>query len=91
MRREPPRLWTDYLPIAWPAAMLGVFFVIPFATMVAVSFFQRDPAAFYTPAFVFSNYARFATPFFFGILGFSLFLAALVAVVAVTVAFPFVW
>lgn len=91
MRREPPRRALDYAPIAWPAAMLVVFFVIPFATMIAVSFFQRDAAAFYTPAFVFSNYERFLTPFFARILGFSLFLAMLVSAVAVTIAFPFTW
>ena len=44
--------------------MLIVFFVVPFATMIAVSFFQRDPAGFYTPAFVFDNYARFLSLFF---------------------------
>lgn len=47
--------------------------------------------AFYEPAFVFENYARFLTGFFGGILGFSIGLAALVAVVSVVLAFPFTY
>ncbi len=46
MRREPPRTAADYAPIAFPALMLVIFFVVPFSTMIAVSFFQRDPAGF---------------------------------------------
>ena len=44
--------------------MLIVFFVVPFSTMIAVSFFKRDPAGFYTTDFVFDNYARFLSTFF---------------------------
>jgi putative spermidine/putrescine transport system permease protein len=91
MKPEPPRTLTDYAPIAFPAVMLAVFFVIPFATMIAVSFFQRDAGAFYSPAFVFDNYQRFFSAFFGKALGFSLWLAFLVAAVAVAIAFPFTW
>jgi putative spermidine/putrescine transport system permease protein len=35
-----------------------------------VSFFQRVQGAFYTPAFVFDNYARFLSAFFGGVLAF---------------------
>lgn len=91
MRREPPRRLADYAPIAFPGLMLLVFFVVPFATMIAASFFQRDPAGFYTVAFVLDNYERFLTPFFGRVLGFSLFLSILVAAVCVAVAFPFTW
>lgn len=59
MRREPPRTLGDYLPILFPAGMLTIFFVVPFGTMIAVSFFQRQQGGFYTPAFVYDNYARF--------------------------------
>ena len=75
----------------YPALMLGTFFVLPFGTMIAVSFFERDPAAFYTPGFTLDSYARFLTPFFGGILGFSVGLAAAVAAVCVAVGFPFAW
>ena len=91
MRREPPRTLADYTPLAFPALMLIVFFVIPFSTMIAVSFFQRNPAGFYTPDFVFDNYARFLSLFFAKVLGFSLMLAVLVALCCVAIAFPFTY
>ena len=91
MRREPPRRLADYGPLAFPAFMLVVFFVMPFGIMVAVSFFRRQQGGFYTPDFVFSNYERFVTPFFGGVLGFSLMLAGLVAVVCVVLGFPFTY
>ena len=79
MRREAPQKFSDYGPLFFPAGMLIVFFVVPFATMIAVSFFRRDPAGFYSPDFVFDNYARFLSLFFGKVLGFSLFLAVMVA------------
>ncbi len=89
MRREAPRHPLDYLPIAFPGLMLIIFFVVPFGTMIAVSFFRRDPAGFYSPDFVFDNYARFLSLFFANVLGFSLFLAIMVAIVCVALALPF--
>jgi putative spermidine/putrescine transport system permease protein len=38
VRREPPRTLADYGPLIFPAAMLIVFFVAPFGTMIVVSF-----------------------------------------------------
>jgi len=89
MRREPPKSVADYAPIVFPGAMLLVFFVVPFSTMLAVSFFRRNPAGFYSPDFVFDNYARFLSPFFGTVLGFSLLLAILVAIICVAVSVPF--
>lgn len=91
MRREPPKTALDYAPLAFPAGMLILFFVVPFATMIAVSFFKRDPTGFYSPDFVFDNYARFLSFFFGGVLSFSLMLAIAVAVVCVTLALPFTY
>ncbi len=91
MRQEPPRALADYAPIVFPALMLVVFFVIPFSTMIAVSFFKRDPAGFYTPDFVFDNYARFLSTFFGSVLGFSLMLAVAVSLTCVVIAFPFTY
>lgn len=91
MRREPPKTALDYAPLAFPAGMLILFFVVPFGTMIAVSFFQRDPAGFYSPAFVFDNYARFLSIFFAGVLGFSLMLAIAVAAVCVALGLPFTY
>lgn len=89
MRREPPRSLADYAPLVFPALMLTIFFVVPFSIMIAVSFFRRDPAGFYTPDFVVDNYARFLSVFFGGVLGFSLMLAVIVAACCVAIAFPF--
>lgn len=91
MRREPPRTLADYAPVAFPGLMLIVFFVVPFGIMIAVSFFRRDPAGFYTPDFVFDNYARFISAFFANVLGFSLMLSVLVAACCVAIAFPFTY
>ena len=91
MRREPPRAIGDYAPLFFPAVMLVVFFVVPFSTMIAVSFFKRDQAGFYTPDFVTANYERFLSAFFGGVLGFSLMLAIMVAAVCVLIAFPFTY
>ncbi len=89
MRREAPRSAADFLPIALPAAVLGVFFLIPFGIMLAVSFFKRVQGGFYEPDFVLDNYARFLSAFFGGVLGFSVLLAGLVSLVAVAIALPF--
>ncbi len=89
MIRTAPRRLVDYAPIAWPALMLFLFFVLPFGLMLAVSFFRRVPGGFYQPDFVLANYARFLTAFFGNVLGFSLGLALLVAVIAVALAIPF--
>lgn len=91
MKREAPRTASDYLPIAIPGAVLAVFFLGPFGIMIAVSFFKRVQGGFYTPDFVFDNYARFLSAFFGRVLGFSVLLAALVAVIAVVIALPFAW
>jgi putative spermidine/putrescine transport system permease protein len=91
MRREAPQTIGDYAPLFFPAAMLIVFFVVPFGTMIAVSFFQRQQGGFYTPAFVFDNYARFLSVFFGGVLGFSLMLAITVSICCVVLALPFTY
>lgn len=80
----------QHAAVIYPAAMLIVFFVVPFGIMLAMSFFHRSEAL-YEPAFEFSNYARFLSAFFGRALGFSILLAGLAAVVSVIVAFPFTY
>ena len=72
MRRESEQASPTTLPVLFPAFMLTAFFVVPFAIMLAVSFFRRVQGAFYEPDFVLDNYARFLTAFFAERLGFSL-------------------
>ena len=85
------RRLTPYALLGYPTLMLGVFFLVPFGIMLAVSFFHRVEDAFYEPGFEFGNYARFLTPLFLEHLAFSLILSALVAVVCVGVGFPFTY
>jgi putative spermidine/putrescine transport system permease protein len=90
MSRRRDRLG-DVLPALFPALMLTVFFVAPFGIMLGVSFFRRVQGAFYEPAFVFDNYARFLSVFFAERLLFSLVLAALVGFLCVTLGLPFTY
>ncbi|GLR80948.1 ABC transporter permease (plasmid) [Azospirillum oryzae] len=91
MIRRAPRSLGEHAPILFPALMLVVFFVIPFGLMIAVSVARRIPGGFYEPDLVLANYERFLSAFFGGVLSFSLELAALVAVVAVGIGFPFTY
>jgi len=85
------RSWAPVWLLSYPTLMLGVFFLIPFGIMFATSFFERDPIAFYRPAFVFDNYARLATSLFIDHLLFSLYLAVFVSVISIALAFPFTY
>ncbi|UCF92313.1 MAG: ABC transporter permease [Desulfobacterales bacterium] len=88
---EKPRGLRAHLPVIYPALMLGIFFVVPFGTMVAVSFFHRQPGAFYLPGFELGNYRALYTALFGRVLVFSLFLAGLSAAVCVSLGFPFTY
>jgi putative spermidine/putrescine transport system permease protein len=81
----------QHAPLAYPAVMLALFFVVPFGIMLAVSFFHRVEGAFYEPAFELANYARFISPFFGRALAFSIWISGLAAAVVVCVAFPFTY
>ena len=91
MSGEKPTDLRAHLPLAYPAFMLGIFFIIPFAIMVAVSFFHREPGGFYITGFELTNYRNLYTALFGRTLVFSLFIAGLSAVVCVSVGFPFTY
>jgi putative spermidine/putrescine transport system permease protein len=91
MKPEGPRRLSDHIAVVYPGLMLGIFFVVPFGIMLAVSFFRRDEMTFYEPGFVLTNYARLFTPFFGKSFFFSIFLSALAGVLVVMVAFPFTY
>ena len=87
-RPEQPGSW----PLAlFPAAALIVFFIIPFAIMLAVSFFRRIEGGFFEPSFDLASYLRFLSPFFGKILLTSLSLSAGAAAIVVAIAFPFTY
>lgn len=79
-----------WLPV-YPAAMLVVFFCIPFAIMLAVSFFARVEGAFFEPAFDVSSYSRLLTGFFAKVMATSIGLSGAAAILAVSIAFPFTY
>ena len=81
----------EHAAVVYPALMLGLFFVVPFGIMIAVSFFHRVESATYEPAFELANYARFFSAFFARALAFSLYIAALTAVISVLLGFPFTY
>jgi putative spermidine/putrescine transport system permease protein len=81
----------EHVALIYPALMLGIFFVVPFGIMLAVSFFHRVEGAFFEPAFELANYARFLSAFFGKALVFSLWISGLAAVVVICVAFPFTY
>ncbi len=83
--------FSRYWVFAYPTLMLGVFFLGSFGIMVAVSFFHRVPGGFYEPAFELANYARFFTPLFVETLVLSIYVAVLVAVICVSLGFPFTY
>ncbi|EAR50234.1 putative spermidine/putrescine transport system permease abc transporter protein [Oceanicola granulosus HTCC2516] len=84
-RRTVTPAWLAALPAGW----LAVFFVIPFAIMLAVSVAHRVPGGFFEMGFELDSYRRFLSPFFGGILLTSVLISAAAAVICVTLALPF--
>jgi len=88
---EKPKGLHAHLTLAYPALMLGIFFIVPFGLMAAVSFFHRQPGGFYIPSFELTNYKNLYTALFGRTLVFSLFIAGLSAAVCVFIGFPFTY
>ena len=80
-----------HLTLAYPSLMLGIFFIVPFGLMAAVSFFHRQPGGFYVPGFELNNYKNLYSLLFGRTLVFSLFVAGLSAAVCVSIGFPFTY
>lgn len=91
MTHGAPHGLRQHAVLLYPALMLSAFFIVPFGIMLAVSFFHRVEGAFYEPGFELASYARFLSSFFLEALAFSLYVAALAAVICVTVGFPFTY
>ncbi len=73
----------------WPAAMLTLFFLAPFAIMLAVSVARRDASGFYEWGFDLGSYARFLSAFFAKVMAVSLTVSLTAAAICVALAFPF--
>ncbi|GIU97030.1 MAG: spermidine/putrescine ABC transporter permease [Actinomycetota bacterium] len=87
-RAADARAW---VVLAYPVAMLGVFFLGPFLIMLAASFYRRIPGGFYEPAFVLDNWKQLLSELFVDRALFSLRVSLLAGWLAVLVAFPFTY
>ena len=74
-------------PGLFAAIALGLFFLVPFAIMLAFSFYHKIPGGLYEPAFEADNYLRFISPFFGRILITSIGLCALASILALCIGF----
>jgi putative spermidine/putrescine transport system permease protein len=84
------RLDLGYLPLLAPVlALLGLFFVLPMANLVVMSFYGFEPNRGIVYELGLGNYARFlGDPFYLGILGRTLKIAAQVTLMALLLAYP---
>lgn len=80
-----------YGVLAIPVTVLAVFFVVPFAMMVAASFYRRIEGGFYEPAFELGSWARLFSEVFLQRAGFSIGISLLAGAVCIAVAFPFTY
>ena len=78
------------LPI-YPTIMIGVFFAVPFALIVAVSVAHQNPAGYYDPGFELTHFRRFLSSIFIKTALFSVSVSALVAVLCLIIGFPFTY
>ena len=88
-----PRGLLQHLPFAYPALMLGCFFLVPFGIMVVVSFFHRpeDGVGTYEAGFELTHYLRFFSPLFARHILVTIEFALVAAALSVLVAFPFTY
>ncbi|MCP4767303.1 MAG: ABC transporter permease [Gammaproteobacteria bacterium] len=77
--------------LVFPGLMIGIFFLIPFLMIIAVSFAHQLPEGYHEQAFELKNYARFFRSTYVDIAIFSMFASAFVAIVCVIIGFPFTY
>jgi putative spermidine/putrescine transport system permease protein len=86
-RRRPTR--GTYGVLAVPVSVLLIFFLIPFAMMIATSFYHRIEGGFYEPAFELDSWARLFSDVFLERAGFSIGISLLAGALCILFAFPF--
>ncbi len=72
----------------YPLGMMTIFFLGPLAFMVVVSFYLRDPLGFYKVDFVWENYGKFFSSFYYSVSLRSIWTSALASLLTVALAFP---
>ncbi|MFV0525593.1 MAG: ABC transporter permease [Acidimicrobiales bacterium] len=83
--------WKRYAIMGAPLTVLAVFFLVPFAMVVAASFYRNVDGGFYEPAFVLDSWERLAAPYHLDRIVFSVLICLLVAALTTAAAFPFTW
>jgi putative spermidine/putrescine transport system permease protein len=86
-RRRPTR--GTYGVLAVPVTVLLIFFLIPFAMMIATSFYHRIEGGFYEPAFELASWSRLFSDVFLERAGFSIGISLLAGALCIAIAFPF--
>lgn len=77
--------------LGFPLTVLTVFFLVPFAIMLATSFYHRIEGGFYEPAFELANWERLLQGVFIERTVFSIGVCLLAGAVCIVVAFPFTY
>ena len=85
--KSPTRFWM-LIP---SSAMIGVFFLIPFALILAASISVPTANGDYSYGFNLSHFERFATWFYIERALFSVTMSAIIAIVSLVIAFPFTY
>ncbi len=88
-RRAPTR--GTYAVLAAPVAFLAVFFLVPFAMMVAASFYHRVEGGFYEAAFELESWRRLVSQVFLERAAFSIGISLLAGALCTAIAFPFTY
>ncbi|MCC6792276.1 MAG: ABC transporter permease [Thermomicrobiales bacterium] len=82
--------WPGAALLLLPAAVLIiVFFIVPFARMFQISFYEHASGTIMQPAFTFEQYVSFLTdPFYLGKLWLTIWMGFVVTVVALALGYP---
>lgn len=89
MKAQRPQSLVGYLPLLLPGATLVLFFVVPFGSMILISFYKNLGGGVYESVFTLENYRRLLSPFFLDLMIASFGLALAVASISMLIAFPF--
>lgn len=80
---------TKLLPLLPAVLLVVVFFVVPMFQLFQMSFFERDRAMLYRPAFTVENFARFfSSPHHWQMLTNSLYLSTIVTLLTLILGYP---
>jgi putative spermidine/putrescine transport system permease protein len=86
-----PTFWRHLLIVPLLAVLL-VFFIVPYANMLAISLMEPSHRAAYLPVFTISNYTSLIeSRFTWGVVWHTLWLGALTTAISLVVSYPIAW